>query len=691
MTSRGGTARWRRRPAAVLAALATIVATLVVATAMRPVGLAEVLLVVLVEVVGVSLVAGRTLAAATAIGAFLAVNWLLVPPYGTLQIQSQENWVSLAVFLILAVGGSSLVEAVLASERAAASAAARESTIAEVLNPDIASARDALHALRTALRLDEAALVESSRGRVLVCTVDPPPSAAASMQVDVAPGFTVRGWGAELLGARPEYLTTLATAVVRAWQSEALLAEQERSARLAEVDAARAALLASVGHDLRTPLAGIRLSVDALAMSGEQLSEQDRTDLLDGLRLSALRLDSLLGAVLDASRIDAGVATVQPERADVRGIVQRAIGDFGSPRIGLDLPGESVTAIVDPVLLERVVANLVANALAHTPVDSPVDVRCRSRGSGAVVTVADHGPGLEPAATGPAAAGAAPGVRHRHRRERRRSSGRRAQPARHGAADRRSARGPDGPVGGAHDHPRRWAHRHPGDPGGAVMRVLIVEDDHTLRRSLSVALRARGFAVHDVADGGAALHALQALEYDVVLLDLGLPDTDGVVLLPELRAHHAGPVIVVSARRDQSDKVAALDAGADDYMTKPFGLSELLARIRAVGRRAGVGALVRTEHFTVDLSRGVVTDAAGALVPLTGTEWAVLGCLARAGGGPVSPEELLVEVWGDRAAEHRNYVRVYVNLLRRKLEPDPANPTCLLSQPGRGYWLAVAP
>lgn len=300
-----------------MAALATIVVTLVVATAMRPVDLAEVLLIVLVEVIGVSLVAGRAVAAATAIGASLAVNWLLIPPYATLHMQDQENWVALAVFLVLAVGVSTLVESVLASERTAARASFRESVLGEVLSPGPASAPEALRALRSALDLDEAALVESESGRVLVSTLGRrEPAYPPCLQVDVAPGLRVRGWGPERLGVRTGYVTTLATAVVRAWESEQLIAEQERSARLAETAAARAALLATVGHDLRTPLAGIRLSVDALALSGNDLPEADRRELLDGLRQSAIRLDGIIGAVLDASRIEDGVAQVEPRPSD---------------------------------------------------------------------------------------------------------------------------------------------------------------------------------------------------------------------------------------------------------------------------------------------------------------------------------------------------------------------------------------
>jgi two-component system, OmpR family, KDP operon response regulator KdpE len=221
------------------------------------------------------------------------------------------------------------------------------------------------------------------------------------------------------------------------------------------------------------------------------------------------------------------------------------------------------------------------------------------------------------------------------------------------------------------------------------VRILLVEDDHAVRRSLTIALRAQGFTVFDVPDAHGARRAVGSLRYDVILLDLGLPDEDGVRLLPHLRSRHDGPIVVLSARRDQSDKVAALDAGADDYLTKPFGLPELLARIRAVSRRSGVVDVVRTPLFSVDLARQEVTDAQGQVVALTATEWAVLAVLARADGAPVTPEDLLAQVWGEDEPSHRNYVRVYINTLRRKLEPNPSEPACLLSQPGRGYWLRV--
>lgn len=394
MSTPTAASRWRRRPVAAALALLLIAATLAVASAARPVPLAEVLLVVLVEVLAVSLVAGRTLAALTAVGAFVAVNWLLVPPYGTLVIADQQNWITLAVFLLLAVGVSSLVESVLAAERRAASAAAREAALAEALTPEQASDTGALDVLRTSLHLDAAALEALSTGEHLLSGADQRPGDPPTLAVDVAPGFRVLGWGPEVLGGRPEYVTTLATAAVRAWESERLVAEREHSARLAELDAARAALLASIGHDLRTPLAGIRVSADALAI-GRGLSEEDRDVLLASLRQSAVRLDALLDAVLDAARIEAGAVRVRARTIDLREVLHAALTDFASSRVTVHVPDTPVPATVDPVICQRIVANLAGNALAHTPPESPVDVSCRESAPGAAITIVDHGPGLD--------------------------------------------------------------------------------------------------------------------------------------------------------------------------------------------------------------------------------------------------------------------------------------------------------
>lgn len=208
-----------------------------------------------------------------------------------------------------------------------------------------------------------------------------------------------------------------------------------------------------------------------------------------------------------------------------------------------------------------------------------------------------------------------------------------------------------------------------------------------MQRALSLTLAARGYDVRTASTGAAAMTALPDSGLDAIILDLGLPDMDGIEVLRAVRAHSATPVIVLSARSDRFEKVRALDTGADDYVTKPFDLEELLARIRAAVRRASPesGApVVTTADFEVDLARKEVS-AGGRAVHLTPTEWAVLEVLVRQAGVVVTGEELLREVWGPAYGRQTNYLRVYLAGLRKKLEPDPSHPRYLLTSPGIGY------
>ena len=220
-----------------------------------------------------------------------------------------------------------------------------------------------------------------------------------------------------------------------------------------------------------------------------------------------------------------------------------------------------------------------------------------------------------------------------------------------------------------------------------MTRVLIVDDDRALSRALAINLKARGYDVDIALTGTEALSSAASRPPDLVVLDLGLPDLDGLEVLAGLRGWTSVPVLVLSAREEQAEKVAALDAGADDYMTKPFGMDELLARLRAAERRAAPTAdvpAVVTEAFTVDLAAGRVTNAAGE-VRLTPTEWHLLEVLVRNAGKIVGQRQLLQEVWGPAYASESHYLRVYVGQLRRKLEADPSHPVHLLTEPGLGY------
>ena len=220
-----------------------------------------------------------------------------------------------------------------------------------------------------------------------------------------------------------------------------------------------------------------------------------------------------------------------------------------------------------------------------------------------------------------------------------------------------------------------------------MTRVLVIDDEGSILRALRINLTARKYEVVTAADGASGLAAMARVCPDVLILDLGLPDMDGADVIKGVRGQTSTPIIVLSAAGQESTKVAALDAGADDYITKPFGMDELLARLRAAVRRASPAPdepVVATEHFTVDLAAKRVTRA-GRDVRLTPTEWGLLEVLVRNRGQLVTQRQLLQGVWGEQYQTEGNYLRVYIARLRRKLEPDPSRPRYLLTKPGIGY------
>ena len=220
-----------------------------------------------------------------------------------------------------------------------------------------------------------------------------------------------------------------------------------------------------------------------------------------------------------------------------------------------------------------------------------------------------------------------------------------------------------------------------------MTRVLVVDDEPQMLRALGVNLRARGYEVDLAGTGEAGLRLAAEHHPDLVVLDLGLPGMDGVEVIAGLRGWTAVPILVLSARHEERDKVRALDAGADDYVTKPFGMDELLARMRASLRRAAPAeedAVVMTPDFTVDLAAKRVTTAEGE-VRLTPTEWAIVELLVRHPGKLVSQRQLLQGVWGPTYERETNYLRVYLAQIRRKLEPDPSRPRYFVTEPRIGY------
>jgi two-component system, OmpR family, KDP operon response regulator KdpE len=242
-----------------------------------------------------------------------------------------------------------------------------------------------------------------------------------------------------------------------------------------------------------------------------------------------------------------------------------------------------------------------------------------------------------------------------------------------------------------------------------VTRVLVVDDEPQILRALRINLRVREYEVHVAATGTEALQMASRYPPDLVILDLGLPDLDGVEVIQGLRGWTKAPIIVLSGRADSTDKVEALDAGADDYITKPFGVEELLARMRAAVRRTGAAEdlpKIRLGQLVVDLAAKRVTRqaavptgagpaSASAAHPddirLTPTEWHLLEVLLRNPGKLLSRNQLLTEVWGPGYADATGNLRLYMAQLRRKLEPDPARPRWLITEPGMGYRYQPSP
>ena len=347
----------------------------------------------------------------------------------------------------------------------------------------------------------------------------------------------------------------------------------------------------------------------------------------------------------------------------------------------IDVPDELPVVRVDPGLLERVLGNLLENAVRFSATDRPAELTVRACDGAVLIPVVDHGPGLaeserermfmpfqrlgDTSNTAGVGLGLAvgPGLR----------------------------RGDAGNVDAAADAWRRAEHGCVASAGWCIeMRVLAVDDDPHILRALRINLQARGHQVLTAGSGTQALVIASRHPPDLVLLDLGLPDMDGVEVISGLRGWTSVPIIVLSGRADGTDKVEALDAGADDYVTKPFGMEELLARIRATVRRATPDAApsksgVRIGEHMVDLAAHQVMRGDGQEVRLTKTEWQLLERLVRQSGRLVTQRQLLSEVWGPGYAEESGYLRFHFAQLRRKLETDPGRPRHLITEPGIGY------
>lgn len=376
--------------------LGVVWATVLVVGRLPDPDLTVVLLAMVLEVLAIGVVVGPLGGVGSALAAVVLVNWYLVPPYHTFVVESPENVTALVVFTAVAVSGSLLVELGL---RARAQTRLIGDVVALPSAEPAGAAAEPLELVRHALDLDRLVLLDvaTPESPVELQASGPPVDAQASPAVDLAlPGdYRLVGFGPPRIAVSQEFLGSLGAAVVRSYEGDRLEAERRRAEDLAALDQARAALLASVGHDLRTPLAGLRVSVDALAHDGPALSERDRRELLDTIASSADRLDELITNLLDLSRIEAGALPVRREPTDLGEVVARALLALpGVERVAVDVDDMLPAVDVDPALLERVVANLVSNALRHSPPGTPVAVVAVRAGGGVRLAVVDHGPGI---------------------------------------------------------------------------------------------------------------------------------------------------------------------------------------------------------------------------------------------------------------------------------------------------------
>ncbi len=467
----------------------------------------------------------------------------------------------------------------------------------------------------------------------------------------------------------------------RALEAEALEAEALRRS-----DSLKTALLRAVSHDLRSPLTAILASAGALANPDLELDAADRGVLVDAIREEATRLDRVVRDLLDLSRLEAGAAEPHRELWPVDELVAQALESIGpgADRVVVEISEDAPPVHVDAAQIERVLANLIDNALKFSRPGTPVVVRSEAGTTELRIHVVDRGAGLPDTERRTVFQAFRRGGSAEGRTGRRRARSRDRPWLRRG--ERRPPLGPGRP-GRRALRARARAGRAPRG-AGVSGRVLVVDDEPQILRALRTSLRGAGYDVDTAETAEEALTSLALRVPDAVILDLVLPDGSGTGVCRELRTWSSVPVIVLSVVGEEAEKVAALDAGADDYVTKPFGIEELLARLRAAMRRIEPSSepVIEVGELVVDLEKRLVS-VGGRPVQLTPHEFSLLRVLARNLGKLLTHSTLLREVWGRGYGEESHYLHVYVSQLRRKLEPDPARPRYILTEPGAGYRL----
>ena len=471
-----------------------------------------------------------------------------------------------------------------------------------------------------------------------------------------------------------------------------LAEDVERSRLRSETERLREAMLTSISHDLRTPLSAIIGSVSTLQSFEGKLDAGSRTELLMTIADEAERMGRFVANLLDMTRLESGAVTKRQEPVDLGEVIgstlTRAAKVLLRHKVALELQADLPLSPLDAVLLEQILFNLLDNATKYAPPGTTVTLRgwTDSPAQWVELQVIDEGPGIPPELL-----------------ERIFDKFFRVH-----AADRTGAgtglglavcRGFVEAMGGRITAVNRadrsgavFSLRFPGSAKEIVMSalVLIVDDEPAIRRLLRTGLAAAGYRTIEAVGGGEAVAMASRDSPDIVLLDLGLPDIDGVDVIRTIRKTSAVPIVVLSVRDDERGKVDALDLGADDYVTKPFGMAELVARLRTAPRhrlaRDGVPPVFRSGRLSVDLVRRIVRVAERE-VHLSPREYDILTLMAANVGRVLTHRAILAKLWG--AGGDPQQLRVYVRQIRQKIEADPERPCMILTETGVGYRLAL--
>ncbi len=495
-----------------------------------------------------------------------------------------------------------------------------------------------------------------------------------------------------LLPEQRHLLETFAGQIGLALERARLAEAAEAAGLAAERESLRNTLLASISHDLRTPLSVIAGAGSTLATYGATLDEDTRAQLARSIETKAREVSELVSNVLDLTRFESGQVILRRDWQSLDDLVgtalQRLEAKLAGHPVDLRIPANLPPIYVDAALIVQVFANLFDNVAKYTPAGTHVAVSAVADGAFIRVLVEDDGPGLpagDPArlfdkfhrggeegsvvgvGLGLAICQAIVRAHGGHIEAQQRADARRAFRA-------------DAALHGA------------GGMTQATHQILVIEDEPAIRNVLRVLLGGEGYKLIEADTAARAEIEARSHKPDLLLVDLGLPDADGLTVIRRVRAWSPVPIIVLSARAMEEQKIAALDAGADDYIAKPFSAPELLARVRAGLRRnaRGLGADARSEaRRHAGRSRATPGARPQGEIHLTPLEFKVLECLARQTGMVVRQRQLLREVWGPDRQDDARSLRVTIKYLRDKLEPDPRRPRYLLTETGLGYRLCT--